>query len=409
MDTIKIPNNSREKEVPKKYPSARMYFKNEVFAQYVQENIDSRLSSRNLSLGAKSLFRDEKGTGTIFRARNLNSESEVLITSYVSNKGDQDEIGFSAVKNVMEFENTNTADEIIYYNQRLISRISPEDRPRLLKYLADFKPSSEQQELASLELFDYLIKFFPEIAESDKSVPVEINIPEKIKVSFEQKAELTKSLQLTLSRIPAEYHDEILEKLLTNWSFVYSDSDSLKSEFFGREIFENFIDTALTRKFPYESDLEYAKFELEIGTEIASEPEYLEALKKLSQQQGEPLELPAGTVIEPEPNYALISLEDVVGGYNMNIPKNLKSDTEGEVSSAWEISDSAGRGRENILKLIKMFQQERSFKTNNPISYVQIDNKLYSYGDGRHRTVALKLLGVKQIPAIVYKPEQSKN
>lgn len=88
----------------------------------------------------------------------------------------------------------------------------------------------------------------------------------------------------------------------------------------------------------------------------------------------------------------MVNLSEVVGGFNMQ---------------GWEISTSTGRGLPNIYKNAKMLEESGYIDTQNPISYIFYQGKYFAYGDGRHRTVALKLMEVDKIPAKVFVVEES--
>lgn len=85
----------------------------------------------------------------------------------------------------------------------------------------------------------------------------------------------------------------------------------------------------------------------------------------------------------------MVDMEKVVGGPGIE---------------SWAvISDSEYRGFGNVKHIIKGFLSGEISVTgkNMPISLLEYQGKYYIDGDGRHRTAALKALGVAQAPALV--------
>jgi hypothetical protein len=87
----------------------------------------------------------------------------------------------------------------------------------------------------------------------------------------------------------------------------------------------------------------------------------------------------------------IIELEKVVG---------CVSDSLG-----WGLSRSEGRGIINIFKLAQKIQEGANDIVTGegayPIKVIEHEGKYYISGDGRHRTVALKALGVARVPMLV--------
>lgn len=73
------------------------------------------------------------------------------------------------------------------------------------------------------------------------------------------------------------------------------------------------------------------------------------------------------------------------------------------VTKSWLVSTSESRGENNIFKLAEAFQTGAYIigGENKQILITEVDGKYYVDGDGRHRTAALKALGVHEIPAMV--------
>ena len=73
------------------------------------------------------------------------------------------------------------------------------------------------------------------------------------------------------------------------------------------------------------------------------------------------------------------------------------------IEDGWNVSRSDGRGIENIFKFVKGFQDGSIdlLGHNSPIKVIEIDGEYFIEGDGRHRTAALKALGVREVPVLV--------
>ena len=75
----------------------------------------------------------------------------------------------------------------------------------------------------------------------------------------------------------------------------------------------------------------------------------------------------------------------------------------GQTIESWLVSDSEGRGPDRIFELLQGFQNGNRdvVGLNDPIHAYKINDKYYISHDGRHRTTALKALGVKKVPMLV--------
>lgn len=84
----------------------------------------------------------------------------------------------------------------------------------------------------------------------------------------------------------------------------------------------------------------------------------------------------------------MVSIDQIVGGANMK---------------KWSISTSEGRGLPRIYQLAKHYSEgsENIAGKNDPIRVIKVNGKFFVETDGRHRTAALKALGVKEVPMLV--------
>lgn len=84
----------------------------------------------------------------------------------------------------------------------------------------------------------------------------------------------------------------------------------------------------------------------------------------------------------------IVQLERVVGGTGIE---------------TWSVSTSEGRGLSKIFEFTRELQNGNASVTgrNKPIRLIEVGGKYYVDSEGRHRTAALKALGVVEVPAMV--------
>lgn len=165
------------------------------------------------------------------------------------------------------------------------------------------------------------------------------------------------------------------EPLGRNYGLLFS--DSLKWLFETRGMERNY--QALKRR-----RLKDYPIKDKVTNPIASSKELLSVLEAV------PIEtMPR---VEPSsqqnPVAELVVLDKVVGGAAI---KN------------WLVSETKGRGPEQIFKLVQAFQNDTTGKAieYEPLEVFEVNDKYFVEGDGRHRAAALKALGVAEVPMMV--------
>lgn len=386
--------------------SAGKYFKEYAFEKYIKD-IDSRITRRDIHRSSKNYFKDEEGEGIIMKLRNDADKNRVLI-SYKLDEGNEkiNDLSESNFKFLKEYDK-ETSESMVELTSLVSRRLSPANKRGMLLHLSNYAPSDSENS-SQQELFRHFISYFPETEPGLE--PDEIKLPfEDFDIPQDQAADITKTVSLFLQRFPTDQQKILLDKI--NDSFRLSqvryspDNPSANSNSMTYELISILKSDLLTETYESENDFSVDKYELKdkIKNNFSNPAEVQTALGELNP----PLDLPPNLRISEEYEYELVDLSSVVGGVNMQI---TSSNPDGTITSqnTWEISSSQGRGLGNIYELCKTFQTSQEFRTDRPISYVRTrDGKYYIYGDGRHRTAALKILGVDRIPAIVYDVSES--
>jgi hypothetical protein len=293
----------------------------------------------------------------------------------------------TALLNVSEIEGESLVNNFTF----LRSRLNPKERGELISYLSKYQAASENIEYPSIEVSSYVLGFFKDSPDLEGDVSTEgLEIPDIF--NPKQRQEIETLIKTLLKKVPNSKHSEIISKLNNELYWSYNGLTEAKEN-----LMPNFInifrDAVRDQTYDYESELEIPKFSIErqIKNTFQTPEEVENALNTLPPLEEYPQDL---RLSEEVLEYQIVNLSDVVGGFNMQ---------------GWEISTSTGRGLPNILKLTKMFKEAGYINTQNPISYIFYKGKYYAYGDGRHRTVALKIMGVEKIPAKVYVVDSEDN
>ena len=325
---------------------------------------------------------DEKGTSLACMLKNEAGDSRVLL-DYNSN-----ESNFKrnpSLLNVSEIE----ASSIVENFSKLKSALSPDERGDFIGYLSKYQTPVDEMEYKSLNVDKYVFDFFennPEVAIEDGKIEGLV-IPEIF--DQKQKQEVADTVKTLLNKIPKSKHDQLLSKinqdLLWSYNGLTESKEHLLPNFtsFFRDIIKN-------QSYEYESELQVPKFSIEasINKTFQNVEEIKEAIDSLPPIE----EYPYDAKVSDNVEYRIVNLSEVVGGFNM---------------PSWEISTSTSRGLPNILKNSQTLKESGYIDTQYPISYIFHKGKYYIYGDGRHRTVALKLMGVDKIPAKVFLAEDT--
>ncbi|HLD27069.1 MAG TPA: ParB N-terminal domain-containing protein [Patescibacteria group bacterium] len=205
--------------------------------------------------------------------------------------------------------------------------------------------------------------------------------------SVEQQKELAEFTRLVASKVPKEEFDNRMKKLQDDLRFT--------DDPYGRNyqtIFAQMSQWVLDGR--EDASRNYGILQREKPTEytikdkvthpIATEDELKERLSSLPV---EPMPDTIGRSITDETT-EIVKLDQVVGGTGIE---------------TWSVSTSEGRGLSKILELTRELQSGNASVAgrNEPIRLIEVDGKYYVESDGRHRTAALKALGVAEVPVMV--------
>lgn len=205
--------------------------------------------------------------------------------------------------------------------------------------------------------------------------------------SIEQQKQLTKFLSLVKRKMPTEKYRDRVQR--------FQDELRFTEDPFGRNyghIFSQARQWVLEDRTDTQRDYDLLK---------RAEPQEYSIKDKITRTFSSPddLEKVLGSIpVEKMPDLLsktrgpevaeMVDLEQVVGGNNMK---------------TWSVSTSEGRGLPRIYELTKQYSEGTEFIAgkNDPIRVVKVGGKYYIETDGRHRTAALKALGVKEVPMLV--------
>jgi hypothetical protein len=232
-----------------------------------------------------------------------------------------------------------------------------------------------------------LLSDYPNSAEV-QTVSVEWKEVEGKLPSDERLAQLTEFVDLVKRKMPSEKFNERMGVLmfhLKNYSNPYDSANSLLSSEMTRWVVEEREDTQKQSNNLRSERLAEFSIRDKITRPIQIETQLREILSTFPIEQ-----IPDVLGRKMSPIAAeMVEMDKVVGGSAMD---------------SWvDISDTGGRGFENVQRIVKEYMSG-NWKVggyNAPIRLIEMNGKYYINSDGRHRSAALKALGVAQIPALV--------
>lgn len=271
----------------------------------------------------------------------------------------------------------------------VINEVSPrlrgETRHTFVRTLIQLVHSLENQpeEMVAETLTTLTLKLLPDHPQGIEASEV----PQIGTASPQQQEQLTRLMKLVSKKMPAEMFSKELNELQNNLRWT--------DDAFGRNYasmlagirrwaLDSRQDTvsnydALRKKEPVDYPVKD-----KVTRDFAS-PEELEQILR-------------GIPVEPMPDVRfaprnreqaeLVQLDQVLGGKEID---------------NWTVSTSHGRGVEKIYELSQALKEgSASVAGNNkPIKAIEVGGKFFIEADGRHRTAALKALGVKEAPMLV--------
>lgn len=273
------------------------------------------------------------------------------------------------------------ADEI----NEVSPRLSGETRHTFIRTLIQIVPSLENQpdEVVAETLTTLTLKLLPDHPQGIEASEV----PQIGTASPQQQEQLTRLMKLVSKKMPAEIFSQKLNEL--------QDSLRLIDDAFGRNYASMLADI---RRWALNSRQDTVR---NYDALRKKEPVDYPVKDKVTRDFASPEELEQilrGLPIEPMPDVRfaprnreqaeLVQLDQVLGGTGIDI---------------WTVSTSQGRGVGKIYELSQALKEgSASVAGNNqPIKAIEVDGKFFIEADGRHRTAALKALGVKEVPMLV--------
>jgi len=205
--------------------------------------------------------------------------------------------------------------------------------------------------------------------------------------SGEQQGELAEFTRLIASKMPHDEFDKRMQKFQDDLRFIDDPYGRNYQTIFiqmSQWVLDGREDTSrnygiLQREKPTEYTIKD-----KVTHPISSEDELKERLSSLPVEPMPDTRGSSRTDETPE----MVKLDQVVGGTGIE---------------TWSVSTSGGRGPSKILELTRELQSGNASVAgrNEPIRLIEADGKYYVESDGRHRTAALKALGVTEVPVMV--------
>lgn len=264
-------------------------------------------------------------------------------------------------------------------------RLTGETRHTFVRTLIKLVPSLENQpdEVVAETLTTLTLKLLPDHPQGIEAS----ELPQIGAASPQQQEQLTQLMKLVSKKMPAEMFSQKLNKLQDDLRWT--------DDAFGRNYASMLTDIrgwaldsrqdttrnydALRKKEPVDYSIKD-----KVTRDFASSEELEQILR--------------GLPVEPMPDIRfahrnreqaeLVQLDQVLGGTRID---------------NWTVSTSQGRGVGKIFELSQALKEgSASVAGNNkPIKAIEVDGKFFIEADGRHRTAALKALGVKEVPMLV--------
>lgn len=266
--------------------------------------------------------------------------------------------------------------------------LSDETRHQFIKRIIQEAPTLKDERVIALRLARMGLELLPDFANTSQSeqitqwTEVEGKAPTK-----EQQAQLAEFTKLVASKMPGDRFTEHMQRFQDDLRFT--------DDPYGRN-----YQTIFTQMTQWVLD-ERGDTQRNYGLLQREKPDEYTINDKVTRPIGSEDELKtalASLPVEPMPDTRgrhrsnevpeMVRLADIVGGTGIE---------------TWEVSTSEGRGFPKIFEFTQEFQKGNASVVgrNEPIRLIEVDGKFYVEGDGRHRTAALKALGVPEAPALV--------
>lgn len=377
------PSELKDSLIERTATDPREYFRNTAF-QKVAEQIDpDKTHPWQAAQGDGFLVTDEYGQvamATTFDEEEADEDNKIgLLLSETAIDGQGSSI---YIRNELA---PRTRGHLVDIVNQVSPRLSGEKRHTFIRTLIGVAPFLENQseEAVAETLAVLTLKLLPDHPQAAEAA----EIPQIGTANAQQQEQLTQLMQLASKKMPSAIFLQKLNKLQDDLRWI--------DDPFGRnyasmltEIKNWVLDSRqdTTRNYNILQKGGVANYSIEDkATRDFRSPEELEQILKT---------LP----VEPMPDVRLASrnreqamlvpLDQVLGGTGIK---------------DWTVSTSQDRGLGKIFELSRALREgSASIEGGNyPIKAVEVDGKFFIESDGRHRTAALKALGVKEVPMLV--------
>lgn len=283
--------------------------------------------------------------------------------------------------------------------------LAPETRNQILDFVGDISPrlkgnTRHKAVRTVIELIPSLTQSAPEDVSEVLTTLIFKLIPDQgpgsskfdetllKEASPQQHEQLLRLLTLASSKLPSELFSQKLSQMLENLRWIdqpFGRNYNIVLSDIRRLVLENREDTEVN----YDSLERSTPATYSIADKITRTFSNKDEVEKILTEM--PVEIYPDVRFFPRSRERaeMVSLDAVVGGTSIN---------------NWSlINASEGRGLENVFKLTQALQEGSTsvIGSNNPIRVDEINGKYFVSADGRHRTAALKALGVKEVPMLV--------
>ena len=332
---------------------------------------------------ARSSFLIENGHGTIAAAETHDASSG-LLGILITEKAGKNESHSLFLENLSKAQRGEILDAIHLFTPCLSDELQHQFTRQLIEQASALKDNETTTE----QLTGIALKLLPDAPKTGETTnqlswpKVGGSSPNPI-----QQRQLSEFIQLVASKLPADTFNQQMEQLHDNLVFTddpYGKNYSVLFRQMGQWVLNSRQDTQrrydiLERKPPKEYPIKD-----KITRPIDSQAQLAEVLSALPISEMPDIRQRRRANETAE----MVDLNQIVGGTEMK---------------TWSVSTSEGRGLSQIFKLTQKLRtgEVDVVGGDNPIKLVKINNEYYIESDGRHRSAALKALGITQVPAMV--------
>jgi len=380
-----LPNEETDtpKEIDEQSIDPRDYFRGTAFQKDAEQIDPDKSHPWQAARGDGFLVSDEFGQVALaetFDAEEIDRDNRVgLLLAETTQDGQSSS---TYIRNELS---PRVRGQLVDVINEVSPRLTGETRHTFVRTLIQLVPSLENQpdEVVAETLTTLTLKLLPDHPQGIEASEV----PQIGTASPQQQEQLTRVMKLVSKKMPAEIFSQKLNELQDNLRWT--------DDAFGRNYASMLADI---RRWALDSRQDTVR---NYDALRKKEPVDYPVKDKVTRDFTSPDELEQilrGLPVEPMPDVRfaprnreqaeLVQLDQVLGGTGID---------------NWTVSTSQGRGVGKIFELSQALKEgSASVAGNNqPIKAIEVDGKFFIEADGRHRTAALKALGVKEVPMLV--------